>query len=242
LQSKVIFGASVLRSQLLHAKVNLLTVLSEVDLKSLTGGTRDTVNLWPIKDRIHNINPDKYVSDKAIENIAKTEAPQISRVVKNQNTYVSYLCFIYFRDKTNEEIAEIWKDTSADMLETDFTLEAYKIENNSLLISFNSTHACIDYPRALMMKYNIQGIKVSIHAGPVLINNKSENKSADIFNNTVELVKEINAFALPDSIISTAIFAAVLALNPELYELNHSGIADTKSTGKLEIYQVRKLS
>jgi hypothetical protein len=242
LQSKVIFGASILRSQLLHAKVNLLTVLSEVDLKSLTGGTRDTVNLWPIKDRIHNINPDKYVSEIAFEITTKPEEPQSSRLVKNKNAYVSYLCQISFLDKTNEEIEKIWQETSVDMLDTNLTVNAYCIESNSLLISFNVTHACIDYPRALLAKYHIQEIKVSIHAGPVVINNIAANKAAHMHSKTVDIVKEINVLAIPGTIVTTATFAAVLALNPELYDLNHSGMADIMNGEKIEIYQIRKLS
>ena len=61
-QSRIIFGAAVLRSASYHQEPTLLTVLSDTDLRRKEGGTRDTVRMWPFADKYINVNPDQFVA------------------------------------------------------------------------------------------------------------------------------------------------------------------------------------
>ncbi|HMP99978.1 MAG TPA: TRAFs-binding domain-containing protein [Cyclobacteriaceae bacterium] len=242
LQSRMIFGAAILRSKLLNSKVNLITVLSEMDMKTRTGGTRYTMQLWPYADRVHNINPDKFVSlQQNPEVVAAEPVPVAEQATVKPDTIVSYLCFISFNEMPAASIHEAWQQILADTIDLNLTVNGLSIADGSLTASFNSSHSCIDFVSDLMHKYGFKDIKVSLHAGPAKVDLRGKYKSASLEGTALEVVKEINGFAMPGRMVATDIFASVLALNLDLYQLTHAGIVQLKVyDAKIGIYQVEK--
>ena len=241
LQSKVISGQAILRSKLLHAKASLLTVLSEIDMKTKTGGTRETVQLWPYKDNVHNINPDKYIQSKEIIQVELEQSQPLNLEAKfvADNASVSFLSMITLKHISKEEIQKMWTELNEELLDLNLTVNAFNISENNFLIAFNSIHACVDFTFELLKKYKLHNTKISFHAGPVEITNKENDKSALISGSSVKIVEAVNTYGLSQKAIATDLFASVLSLYVDLYQLTHAGIVSvSESQDKFEIYQI----
>lgn len=74
LQAKIVFGAALIGTETYHTKPTLLTVLSEVDLRQLAGGTRDA--LRPLGLGRVNINPDGFISPEMRASKKELAAPK----------------------------------------------------------------------------------------------------------------------------------------------------------------------
>ena len=244
LQSRIIFGSAILRSKLLHGKASLVSVLSEVDMNSKTGGTRETIKLWPYTDRVHNINPDRFIREEHIKVSAHTDLSTSSDFVEKQQStkVVSYICNLQFNNMNAAEISEVWNQLLSEMIDLNLTLNAYSIRDNYLLVLLNSSHSCIDAALEIVSRSGLNDVKVSFDTGPAEVNEMESDKKAKISGEAIQLVEEINAYALPGRMICTANFAAVAVLSQDLYKLLHSGVIKLNSSVKnCELYQIERV-
>ncbi len=242
LQSRVIFGSAILRSRLLNGEVNLLTVLSEFDLKRKTGGTRETMRYWPYPDKIHNINPDKYLQSRGIDTkpVMAKDIEEDSEA--SSDIIVTYLCCMKFPRRNKEEIAEFWNKFKSDNLGLSLNLLPYALKDNTIFILFPSAHSGIESALTFILRYNDEDIKVSFDTGPVTITNKQEDQRSDISGNVVNLAEAINLYAQPGKLICTTNFAAVAVISSENFTLQYSGVVylgDNNDKGtSCELYQI----
>lgn len=77
LQTSVLFGLAHLRALSTHAEPYLISVMSERDQQRKTGGTRDTIGLWPNAQRHITINPDVYVPMTSVPEDARHTSASI---------------------------------------------------------------------------------------------------------------------------------------------------------------------
>ncbi|MCU0368984.1 MAG: hypothetical protein MUF39_09150, partial [Cyclobacteriaceae bacterium] len=115
LLGKFIFGSAVLRSHIYHQEPNLLTVLSEFDLKQKSGGTRDTIQMWPYPLKHININPDSMFRP---EEIQKSDTPAIKsdipKIEFRPVLYMAYIDLVNLNPVEKEKIEKIVNTSAAE--------------------------------------------------------------------------------------------------------------------------------
>ena len=233
-QSKVIFGSAILRSMVHHTQPYLLSVLSEVDLNRSEGGTRDTMRLWPFAQRNVNINPDLFLSTE--KGSIETKPPRQVRE-KEVDRPVLFMVFADLLALKPIDKERLISKVNAKIEEEDIPLAAFVIDGDSILTAFEFETSAIEMVRLLLelMKEAGDGLalKIILHAGPVYRNEKG------IEGRDTKPLREISRFSPRAAICASGNMAAVLALNPEKFEMEYGGFvssADGKS--KHTVYKV----
>jgi class 3 adenylate cyclase len=247
-QSKIIFGSAVLRSTSQHNEPTLLTVLSEVDLKRQEGGTRDTLRLWPFPQHHVNINPDIFISQHASVITASSPTP-ITKSAEKETEKVSfirpvlYIVYCELSDTLPVEREKVIKTIHSTIEEPGESLKYFNLEKDGILIMFDaqaSAEALVRLIHDSLVSINAHSVcKISLHAGPVYLEEESNQLYAKAYGESVELVKKLSAIALPGTVCASTNFAALLALNEASYTLEYSGILHTDDTShSFPVYKV----
>ena len=233
-QSKIIFGSAILRSAVHHTQPYLLSVLSEVDLNRSEGGTRDTMRLWPFAQRNVNINPDLFLSTE--KGSIETKPPRQVRE-KEVDRPVLFMVFADLLALKPIDKERLISKVNAKIEEEDIPLAAFVIDGDSILTAFEFETSAIEMVRLLLelMKEAGDGLalKIILHAGPVYRNERG------IEGRDTKPLREISRFSPRAAICASGNMAAVLALNPEKFEMEYGGFvssADGKS--KHTVYKV----
>ncbi|MBK8292498.1 MAG: hypothetical protein IPK96_17715 [Flammeovirgaceae bacterium] len=147
LLGKVIFGAAVLRSQTFHQEPQLLTVLSELDMKRREGGTRDTIQLWPYPQRHTNINPDVlYTPGNEVKSAMATVRPEQTLIINRPVLFVACIDMAAILPMEREKIEKIIKSLSG---EEQLAYKVYEETENSIIIGLETEIGLMDVVRCV---------------------------------------------------------------------------------------------
>ena len=254
---KVIIGASVLRSSIMHTQPYLLSVLSENDLEQKVGGTRAVIDLWPYESRKININPDLFVQQPKDTNteVSTSGAEESSETVR-EIRYILFADIVGFSKLEEEQtpqfmhlllqkmsagladyprpgVLNTWGDSIfAIYRNAKFTVEfAMKIQE-----IFSSTDWQKDgLPKDL-------NIRIALHAGPVFVGKDPLTHKINVYGSHINRTARMEPVALPGLIYASNQFSSALAAeDPESYLMQHVGIIQlAKNYGSQEVYLIER--
>lgn len=235
LVGKFIFGSAILRSQMYHQEPNLLTVLSEFDLKQKAGGTRDTIQMWPYPLKHTNINPDSmFRADEIVPSSPSAFKPQFEL---KQNRPVLYMAIVDQKNLNPVEREKIEKIVSASADEQQQPFNLVKFTEESLVLAIESDVTLMDLVRTIWNSAapfkTDKPFKIALHAGPVYLNSFDNDPG-------INVLKSISEVTPKGTICTSLNFASVLSLHPKKFELDYIGVI--KSSNEAEsnsLYQVK---
>lgn len=221
-QTKIIFGSATLRSESYHDEPTLLTVLSDVDLQRKEGGTRHTVGLWPFPKHYSNINPDIFISDKAILPMQSTSKPLAAPPPINRP--VLYLAYLDLSESSSrEKILNYRKD---DIDEGGMYL-VDEPGQGTLLAAATTESALIEFVSFVLETLKSMrkpAHKICLHAGPVYIEPTENPGSPRLSGKTVRQLKEMSSLTASGSVYASAHFATLLALEGKMFTIDYGGV------------------
>lgn len=241
-QSKIIFGAAVIRSAAYHVEPSLLTVLSEVDLKRKEGGTRDTIRLWPYQKNHVNINPDIYTTSLPPQVSANVPASYVppTTPIERPVLHLAYCDLsgisMLDREKVNKAIHVKLDDSTAPV-------KTFSLEGDTFLVAYETEMAVMEFVSDIINSIKalkqVGGIRMALHAGPVHLTTHSDAEYVSMSGTTVEIVKQIGKLTPSGSICATSFFSTLLALETNKYNLDYSGVLLKDSRGEgVTVYRV----
>ena len=238
-QNKVICGSAVLRSAAHQADPTLLTVLSAVDLKRKQGGTRDTINVWPYPKNYININPDTFVTAQPVPQAETQSQPKSERLDRP----VLFLVQVNTESVPAMALTKLLKDVDAKILDESISFTSYKANETSLLAGFDMESSAMEFVELILESLknsNVQSLaKVSLSAGPVFVEAKSNALNKDITGESVELIRQMDALVTPRTVLASDHFASVLALESKKYTIDYSGVLTSKDQKSRNVYTVK---
>lgn len=210
LQSKIVFGAALIGTEAYHTNPMLLTVLSEVDLKQLEGGTRDALKFWPRALGRINVNPDRYVTPEMKG--AKQESVRVPRPF-DANRPTGYLLVADLGSLNQLDTDKLIASIKARVEPEPITFPVLEISGRNVFIVCNADTVLVE----VMNLFKNRKVTVSLHAGPVHKNGNS------VEGPTVEIIKAMSGYATPATINASGQVAALLALHPAVFSVGYSG-------------------
>lgn len=235
-QSRVIFGAAVQRSNMLHTVPHLITVFSDADVQVKMGGTRDTLKLWPYPEKRMNINPKHFLKGSTVDNKeTHLAAGDIVAIQKNEHRHVRFLVSINIesvipelQERFNYQVNKIIKEMGIEEVEK---------SNTSLLFAFKTIEDSVTLAWTILKTPGFAPkIKLCMHAGPVY----TDPETRTITGPNTDLVKAIHEFTIPGKVYASSQFAAVLSLETDKYAIEQAGMVSLGAAGTVEIYQVNR--
>jgi tetratricopeptide (TPR) repeat protein len=219
LLGKVIFGSAVLRSQMYHQEPFLLTVLSELDMKRMEGGTRDTIRMWPYPQKHTNINPDTMYNPAEIA-LVVTNAPRVELPIIADRPVLFMAC-IEIADLLPMEKERIEKMVSNFIEEQQILSKFFQVIDDAVVIALDTEIALLDIVRSVWNSTAPfkpeKPIRVGLHVAPIHMGFKNDDAS-------IRFLKAIGKYTPKGSICSSTEFAAVLALHPRKFQLDYIGV------------------
>jgi len=237
-QSRIIFGASVLRSATYHQEPTLITVLSETDLNRKEGGTRDTVRLWPFADRYININPDTFFTQGSVTTQVSSGFSTREKKIDRPVLYMVLADLTQLPVLERERVNKVVQVKLADEL---IPFKTFEQTTDSIFISFETETAAIDFVQ-LIMGQQPKGehpIKLSLHAGPVFLEDLGQNKFKMVAGENVAQIQEINRLSPRGGVVASDHFAPLLALNTKKFKLDYAGMLQRADSSRAQgVYNV----
>ena len=233
LQTGIIFGQSILRSLSNHQEPILLSVLSERDQKRKTGGTRDTVGLWPYPKNHLSVNPDVFLSYSPEP--AMDEAPHFLPASPRPVLYV-VKCDLASDDKLNKVVLQ---EMEAGSLPPPIVLD---IKDDHLLAGFKTIFGAMELCEAISKNIvrpfqQTSTIRISMHVGPIHIN--PETVKQELSGDVITMIERLHHLTLPGSIYATSIVAALLALESKKFSFDYIDTLATPGEAKdLDVFRV----
>lgn len=223
--SRVFYGAAILRSRATHSEPNLITVLSDQDLKSKEGGTRNTINRWPFPQRHININPDIFTVNLAAQ--PKAPSPPPVAFEKN-NDKILFLIYIHLSDLAKSEFLEILGTFKEETLDVTLRVTADQPLGAGHIVAFDSDAASMEFLSLLREKLQSVkqegSLKVVLHAGLVSF----EAEGGRMKGKSLEDLLDIGDHVVANSVCASEFFAAILALHSKSYTLSYAGVITAK--------------
>jgi hypothetical protein len=218
----MILGSALHRASLLQTNPHLISVLSETDLSRKSGGTRDTIALWPDpSQQWTNINPDNYSSIPHYEKLPIYPTKQFKRVPKRE---VRYLIHVVSDGTEVVEFAETFianmPDPEAMVLCVDgdaFVFAAKALRDASEFTAKLSDH--------LQAKRIYQDARLMLHVGPIMINDDEKNS---IQGDQLEILKHGMTLTLTGELYATSPFAMAASLPQGFFTFEYAGKVDYK--------------
>lgn len=233
LQTGIIFGQSILRSLSNHQEPTLISVLSERDQKRKTGGTRDTVGLWPYPKNHLTVNPDMYISGP-VEPILD-EIPS-QQPVSNRPVLYVICCDLASDDKLNKALLH---EMESGSLPAPIVLD---IKDDHLLAGFKTVFGAMELCEAaskIMVRpfQQTSTVRMSLHVGPVHIN--PEVVKQELTGDVINMIERLHKLTLPGSTYATSVVAAVMALESKKYSFDYIDTLATPGEAKdLDVFRV----
>lgn len=240
-QNRVIFGSAIIRGAMNHTEPTLITVLSETDLKTKEGGTRDTISLWPFPARHININPDNYYSPSSIpppavaKETAKPSYPPMDRPVV-------YGVVADIPSMSVQEQLKLWDDLRAKLdlpILAPITFEA----NHTLIVAFASILGAMDLARVILREmrahYLSDKLRMSLYASPAhLVPGANEDEKL-VAENSRSRILELHNLVPTGAVYAFARFSSALSLDVNHYSVDYAGMVTTSWFPQpLEIFRV----
>lgn len=226
-QSRIIFGAAVLRSRTYHTEPYLLTVLSETDLQRKEGGTRDALSHWPFPANIMNINPESYLAPtttgsnpRPASYEGRLERP-VQYLVRVDLTRVNPIDQGKFDEIRNEVLTD--GHVQVDQTGMRFTF-AFEYPTPA----FNFIRQLLIY---LPPVTEDNSWRVAIHAGPL---------SRHSFHpcEALHRLDRLEGFSPPGQLCSLFPFAALLALETQWFDVVFAGAIRSNDSEDETVFQI----
>jgi tetratricopeptide (TPR) repeat protein len=221
-QTRIIYGASVLRSASYHNEPALLTVLSDIDPERKEGGTRHTLGMWPFPKQHTNINPDIY--RPASRTPVKWE-PTIETEQPAQTRPILHLAYVDLTQVAIHEREKIMSYRSEER-EPD-TYLIYEPNPARIMAAFPSVSATMDFVRFVteLLKLARNPIfRICLHAGPIYIESSGTPEGPVLSGKAVQLVREMCLITALGAIFASDHVAALLALERIKPTIEYAGI------------------
>ncbi|MGC3947890.1 MAG: tetratricopeptide repeat protein [Chryseolinea sp.] len=221
LQTSILFGLSHLRSLATHAEPYLITVMSERDQQRKSGGTRDTVGLWPNQQRHININPDVYVPITAIVEEAGSASAQYNRT---DRPVLYFVCFdLSADDPTGEAVLTHLTNASLPPAVT-------WRKGHEMVAGFKQLLGAMEFTTHILTSASPlhPSPRVTLHVGPFPLQRVSgieyyprvEEGGPEEPIAALEQLTDIHHFTHQGSVYASGAFGALLALDTARYKLS----------------------
>ncbi len=225
LQTRIIFGAAVVRSAVNHTKPHLFTLMSSLDSRRKVGGTRDTIKLWPYPENITNINPDNF--NTSLRSNSQQTLPDYVDNRKYKDRPVCYVLLADFPNTSPTEKESFWKSAQSK-IETKSPIPYGLIWNGeAILVACKSLEGVTDICRILfdiVRRFQKKdNIRVSLHVGPVFVELEEETIGKRIEGNAVKILQEIHHYSTPGEVYASSQFALEMALTINQYSIDYAG-------------------
>jgi tetratricopeptide (TPR) repeat protein len=217
LQSKIVFGAALIRSAAYHSNATLLTVLSEIDLRRLSGGTRDTLRFWPLGNGRININPDAYITPEMAGSRTE-EGPSTERRQGAVDRPTVYLLSADASEVHQLESDKLMASIRATIESEPVMFPAFRIENKKVFVACNADAVLVNVITLFKSLIALgRKIKIVLHTGPV------KKTESFIEGGTVDILRAMEEYAPAATISASNPVAALLALHPTIFSVGYSG-------------------
>lgn len=226
-QSKIIFGAAVLRSRTYHTEPYLLTVLSETDLQRKEGGTRDALSHWPFSANIMNINPENYLAPTTGMSAPRPASAEV--LLARPVQYLIRVDLTHLNPIDQSKFDEIRDEVLAD--------GNVRIDQHGTRYTFAFEYPtpAFNFIRQLLTSLppvtESNSWRVAIHAGPL---------SRNSFNpcETLHRLDRLEEFAPPGQLCALFPFAALLALETRWFDVIFAGAITGNSFEDETVFQI----
>lgn len=226
-QSKIIFGAAVLRSRTYHTEPYLLTVLSETDLQRKEGGTRDALGHWPFSANIMNINPENYLAPTTGMSAPRPASAEV--LLARPVQYLIRVDLTHLNPIDQSKFDEIRDEVLAD--------GNVRIDQHGMRYTFAFEYPtpAFNFIRQLLTSLppvtESNSWRVAIHAGPL---------SRNSFNpcETLQRLDRLEEFAPPGQLCALFPFAALLALETRWFDVIFAGAITGTSSEDETVFQI----
>ena len=233
LQTGIIFGQSILRSLSNHQEPTLLSVLSESDNKRKTGGTRDTVGLWPYPKNHISVNPDVFFSNSIAPVL---EEKQEFQPVSDRPVLYVVCCDLASDEKLNNALMN---EMESGSLPQPIVLD---IKDDHMMAGFKTVFGAMELCEAIskiMVRpfQHTSNIRTSLHVGPIHIN--PEIVKQELSGDVINMIERLHKLTLRGSIYATSVVAAVLALESKKFSFDYIDTLSTPGEAKdLDVFKV----
>ena len=232
--SKVIYGAAILRSSVMHSEPYLLTVSSQTDLKRKTGGTKDTTERWPFPQRHININPDIFTITIKPDTQSTSTAPMFEK------TPEALMYLVYLAPDGNRSS---WQDRinkyNEKLDEPSLKVIAAQNAEESVVVALGSSSAAMEFVDAFASNpppgTSLDTMKMVLHAGIIIIQSP-EKISGPGYKEIILLGNQVSKGPL----YSSELFAALLALQTKRYLLQYAGVVKVDDQATRPFYLVER--
>lgn len=234
LQSNVIFGLAVLRAAANHQQPTLISVLSERDQSKKTGGTRDTLALWPFRRNHVNVNPDVFLDKQPDLN---GETPFVSGSVSTRPVLYFVACDYFSEDK--------WTAFFLSEIETaGLQMAALNKRPDYMIAGFKSIVSAMEFCEmikkvALRTMPKLNAIRICLHVAPQhIVSGLPEQEISEEVMTTIDKVYQLTA---PGSMCATALVAAVLTLQSNKYSFDFIDTLTTFTSKSMDVFRVQSI-
>jgi hypothetical protein len=241
LQTSMLFGLSVLRSLATHAEPYLITVMSERDQARKTGGTRDTVNLWPNAQRHITINPDVYVPLVPVQEETTPATPQTNRTDRPVLYFVSF-------DLTGDDPEG--EAAFAHLANASLPVAVTWHKGTQVVAGFKQLLGAIEFTSHLISAATVlhPSRRITLHAGPFPLDRAADmqnyprtQQGIDVRIAVFEQLRGIHLITPMGAVYASGILASLLALDTARYKLSFVDIlreSEGQAIRPIEVFNV----
>lgn len=224
LQSRMILGSALHRASLLQATPQLISVLSETDLTRKSGGTRDTVALWPDRSRQWtNINPDNFTMTTNGEKLPHFPTREFVRIPQREVRYL-----VHAQHLNIKEVAAFADAFISKLPEPDGNV--WNVNEDTLVIALKALRDAGEFAFKLADHLHTKNMKqdtrILLHVGPVLI---FPGEAITIQGDQLEILKHGASLTLSGELYATSPFAMAGSLPQGFYNFEYAGKVDFKN-------------
>ena len=152
-----IMGSAIIRAQLNGTEPNLISVQSEYDQQTKTGGTRDLSNLWPYSDNHYKLDIDSLRNPVSDQNSLPTEHINPERKDYSQ---VLMCNLVNLEDAEKNSILASMDEMKADMILAPTT---FSYGDNRIVFEHSSIRQILDVVDVLL-RIPTKKLAVSLHS------------------------------------------------------------------------------
>ena len=214
IQSKVVLGATLMRSAMTHSEAYLVSVLSDYDLTRKEGGTRDNLSLWPFPDKLINISPDNFTTG-VVKDAIRTDGTKSQPMISERPAL--YTLVVDMTTEKEEELQKLF-DTVQNKFEDEVVPPlACCIQSNKLIAGFTGMRPLYDIIQILQKSTKIdqKRLRMSISCGPVYISDYHEKDTVQykaMAGTSVDNILASHQYAIPGECIAFSPIALELTL------------------------------
>lgn len=215
MQSKVVLGATLIRSSMMHSEAYLLSVLSDYDLTRKEGGTRDNISLWPYPQKLINISPDNFVAgvlkDATIADKTKRQPPTTKRPAL-------YMLVVDMETDNADELQKLFELVQNKLEGEVVPPLAFCIQDNKLAAGFTGMRPLYDIVQSLQKSTKIdqKRLRLSISSGPVWLSDYHEKDKIQykvMVGGSLDQILNSHRYAISGECIAFSPIAFELALH-----------------------------